>query len=145
MKVYVASSWREPLQPIMVCALRAAGHEVYDFRNPKDGNTGFSWSEIDPQWLDWSPEQFVEGLKHPIADAGYRLDYEAMLWCDACVLVVPSTAGRSSHLELGWCAGAGKLTVVMLTAGEPELMYKLADHVVTSPGEVRRILAGNQP
>lgn len=141
MNIYVASSWREPMQPVVVAALKAAGHEVYDFRNPAPGNTGFAWSEIDPDWIDWSSDQFVEALDHPVAEAGYQLDYKAMQWCDACVLVVPSTAGRSSHLELGWCEGASKITVVMLTGGEPELMYKLADEVVTSPEDVVRVLA----
>ena len=35
-KIYVASSWRNPYQPEVVAALKKAGHEVYDFRNPKD-------------------------------------------------------------------------------------------------------------
>lgn len=140
MKIYVASSWREELQPHVVAALRAYGHEVYDFRNPGDGNKGFSWSDIDPAWEAWDSDEFVKGLDHPLAAEHYKLDYDAMQWCDACVLVVPGTAGRSSHLELGWCAGAGKLTVVLLTGEEPELMYKLATHVVTSLDAVRRIL-----
>ena len=33
-KIYVASSWRNREQPSVVKALREAGHEVYDFRNP---------------------------------------------------------------------------------------------------------------
>lgn len=37
MKVYVASSWRNKLQPDVVAIIRAAGHEVYDFRNPEEG------------------------------------------------------------------------------------------------------------
>ena len=32
MRIYVASSWRNPTQPVMVTTLRDAGHEVYDFR-----------------------------------------------------------------------------------------------------------------
>lgn len=34
MNIYVASSWRCARQPAVVAALRAAGHEVYDFKNP---------------------------------------------------------------------------------------------------------------
>lgn len=142
MKVYVASSWREVLQPAVVTALRAYGHEVYDFRNPTDQYSGFSWSDIDPEWINWDSYQFVKALNHPIADRGFQVDLKAMEWCDTCVLVVPETAGRSSHLELGWCAGAGKLTIILVTEGEPELMYKLADHIVTSLRELREILAG---
>ncbi|MCQ2145827.1 MAG: hypothetical protein MJY72_08790 [Bacteroidales bacterium] len=37
MKIYVASSWRNPHYPAVVAALRDAGFDVYDFRNPGDG------------------------------------------------------------------------------------------------------------
>lgn len=46
--VYVASSWRNPRQPEVIAALRAAGVDCYDFRNP-EGRTGFSWSEVKPE------------------------------------------------------------------------------------------------
>ena len=36
-KIYVASSWRNAFYPDVVKALREAGHEVYDFRNPPTG------------------------------------------------------------------------------------------------------------
>lgn len=43
-RIYVASSWRCPDQQAVVQALRDAGHEVYDFRNPPEA-TGFAeWS-----------------------------------------------------------------------------------------------------
>lgn len=37
-KIYVASSWRNSHQPAVVQALRADGHDVYDFRNPAPGD-----------------------------------------------------------------------------------------------------------
>ncbi len=46
-KIYVASSWRNKYYPEVVEALRAAGHEVYDFRNPPHGGAGFHWTDID--------------------------------------------------------------------------------------------------
>src|SRR5258705_2332390 len=46
MKIYVASSWRNPLQPAIVHTLRRCGHDVYDFRSPKPGDRGFHWSEL---------------------------------------------------------------------------------------------------
>ncbi len=57
MKIYVASSWRNTRQPEVVEALRARGHEVYDFRHPAPGNEGFSWKAIDGGWQSWSSEQ----------------------------------------------------------------------------------------
>jgi len=122
-----------------VATLRAAGHCVYDFKNPGHGLGGFHWSELDPDWQSWTPEQYRAALlSHPIAARGFLSDLRAMTWCDTCVLVMP--CGRSAHLELGWCAGAGKRTVVMLSDGEPELMNLLADDLVTSIGEMIGLL-----
>jgi len=45
-KIYVASSWRNKYQPEVVAALRKAGHEVYDFRNPDDNPGGFHWADV---------------------------------------------------------------------------------------------------
>lgn len=110
-KVYVASSWRNPLQPGIVSLLRR-DHQVYDFREPSEGEHGFSWSEIDPAWLGWASDEYLEALKHPVAEHGFKLDFDAMKWADACVLVLP--CGRSAHLEAGWLSGQGKTTVILL-------------------------------
>ena len=67
MKIYVASSWRNEFQPGVVEELRKLGHEVYDFRNPKKGNNGFQWSQIDENWQNWTPEEYTKALNHPIA------------------------------------------------------------------------------
>lgn len=121
-KIYVASSWRNDYQQHVVAALRGEGHQVYDFKNPKDGEHGFSWSAIDPNWKSWTPEQFKKALQHPIARKGHQSDHDAMVWCDTCVLVLP--CGSSAHLEAGWCAGRGKNVLVYAPAlREPELMY----------------------
>jgi hypothetical protein len=44
-RIYLASSWRNPHQPMLVDLLRKDGHEVYDFRNPPNLN-GFAWPQI---------------------------------------------------------------------------------------------------
>lgn len=140
-KIYVASSWRNPYQAAVVAALQAGGHLVYDFKNPTPGNTGFSWSEIDPNWINWTADEYVAALDHPIAKAGYASDMNAMKWADTFVLVLP--CGRSAHLELGWAAGAGKQTIVLTCDGqEPELMAKMCDCICTSLEQVMDILAG---
>lgn len=135
MKIYVASSWRNERQADVVAALRAAGHEVYDFKNPGPGMTGFGWKKILPDPAPWSAEKTREVLEHPIAQAGFDSDIGAMHWADAIVMVQP--CGRSAALELGWGAGAGKLTVALLADGqEPELMLKVADKIALSLDEV---------
>ncbi len=123
-RVYVASSWRNEIQPLVVYALRAAGHEVYDFKNPRPGDHGFHWSEIDPNWKSWTVDQYRQALRHPIARDGFASDFNAMQWADTFVLVLP--CGRSAHLELGWAAGQGKEAhVLSLEACEPELMVNM--------------------
>lgn len=136
MKVYVASSWRNNRQPAVVELLRQLGHDVYDFKNPRKGEHGFSWSEIDPQWQNWTPDEHREALKHPIAVHGYTRDMDALNDCDACVLVLP--CGRSAHLELGWAVGAKRETYVLeIEPIEPDLMYAMCDGILTSMDELR--------
>ena len=103
MKVYVASSWRNPTQPHVVEQLRRAGHDVYDFRHPAPGDDGFRWVDVDPQWEQWTPAQYRAQLEHPLAIQGYYADLNALQAADAVVLVMP--CGRSAHLEAGYARG----------------------------------------
>lgn len=134
MKIYVASSWRNLLQPAIVVALRRCGHEVYDFRHPAPGRSGFAWSDIDPAWKDWTPSQYREALQHPSALQGYDLDISALRACDACVFVLP--CGRSASWEFGYAMGQGKRGyVVQFDQQEPELMFREAK-ILTNMGEL---------
>jgi hypothetical protein len=121
-RIYVASSWRNKYQQQVVLDLLAARHAVYDFRNPKPGDHGFGWRELDPNFETWTPEQYIKNLGHPTAQAGFRSDYDAMVWADEFCLVLP--CGRSAHLEVGWAIGRGKRTSIYVPEQvEPELMY----------------------
>jgi hypothetical protein len=139
MKIYVASSWRNMRQPAVVVALRAAGHEVYDFRHPAPGNDGFGWGQIDPNWRDWTSEQFRAALDHSIARRGFEFDMNALQAADATVLVMP--CGRSAHLELGYAVGADQSTFALLAEGEPELMLSMVDHLCLDMPELLARLA----
>lgn len=138
MRIYIASSWRNNRQPVMVERLRVAGHEVYDFRNPVPSDRGFHWSDIAEVWKSWGAKEFRDALKHPLARQGYASDMAGLRSCDACVLVLP--CGRSSHLEMGYAAGMKILTVILLDDGEPELMYCMADHLCLTMDEVCAVL-----
>jgi hypothetical protein len=130
MNIYIASSWRNTHQPAFVYMLRKWGYKVYDFRNPRPGENGFFWSEIDEKWQDWLPEEFRDALDTPPADAGFCNDMLALRHCDLVVLLLPS--GRSAHTEAGWASGHGKPVVVYIdqhTNTEPELMYKMFDDI----------------
>jgi len=135
MKIYVASSWRNEKQPEVVATLRADGHEVYDFRNPAEGNHGFHWSDIDPEWKTWTPEQYRHHLQHRLAQDGFARDMNALRKADAVVAVQPF--GRSASLELGWACGQGKQTILLLDSGEPELMVKMCSYICCTLDEVR--------
>lgn len=135
MKIYLASSWRNSHQELVLVQLLAAGFEVYDFKNPPNG-TGFGWAQVGWHGYDKHVDRVLDRvldadlmrdlLSNPIAEMGFKSDFDAMKWADACVLLLP--CGRSAHLEAGWFAGAGKLVVVLAPQiDEPELMYKCFD------------------
>lgn len=138
-KIYVATSWKNVYQPEIVEHLRRSGHEVYDFRHPTKGDGGFSWSEIEgsmgKQSEEWTPEEWAEGLQHPSAQNGFKQDFEALEWCDTCLLVLP--CGRSAHLELGWAIGSKRQTAIWFPKRKdweggtgPELMYLMANEFI---------------
>lgn len=168
-RIYLASSWRNEMQPALVSLLRKNEHSVYDFRNPGGvfiddpgdgtqggffmgdkptrtaaGLKGFQWSALDPNWADWTPEKYRAAmLGHPVASHGFNADARAMRWADTCVLLLPS--GRSAHLEAGWMAGAGKRTIVyMPTKNEPELMNLLLDDICINEAELLECLKEGQ-
>jgi len=138
--IYVASSWRNTVQPSVVDALRSAGFDVYDFKNPP-GLTGFAWDEVGLVHSNpvdgptGTPDlshagDFLAALDHPRAIAGFESDFGAMQRADAIIAIAP--CGRSAHLELGWAAGARKRTAVLLDDPcTPELMYRMVEHVAT--------------
>jgi hypothetical protein len=140
-KVYIASSWRNEFQPGVVAALREDGHDVYDFRHPAEGNSGFAWRSIDPNWQAWTPQQYVKNLSHPLAESGFKFDIESLRSCEACVYVMP--CGVSASIEAGWAKGAGKLLFVYVPGlREPDLMVKIADHVTDKLDDIRTLLKG---
>ena len=149
--IYVASSWRNAIQPTVCAALRAEGHEVYDFRHPSVGNDGFHWTEVMPPrrgdaatWSDGVPAtEYLDALGHPRAIEGFTFDMEAMAAADTCVLVLP--CGRSAHLELGWFVGQGRRTAILLDDPcTPELMYRMVDFVTPTLEELSAWLGAEE-
>ena len=152
--VYVASSWRNPSQPAVIEALRAAGIDCYDFRNPGPDNNGFSWRDVEPDGMSASErtplpkgqdlvpvDRYLEMIDHPVARSGFHSDFDAMHKATAFVLVLP--CGRSAHLELGWAAGAGKPTAILLEdPAEPELMYRMVNKLARHVDEIVTWLNG---
>lgn len=140
-RIYVASSWRNTIQPEVVGHLRADGHQVYDFKNPFNGIKGFAWTDIGLDPKTCTAKEYREAITtHPRAAQGFVSDLRAMEWADICVLVLPS--GRSAHTEAGFMAGRGKRTLVLTRDGEdPELMYLCFQDICISLQELRTKLA----
>lgn len=147
-RIYLASSWRNMQQPALVAALREDGHEVYDFKNPKPGDVGFSWKQVgyDQDFIAQGDvtlnhlTEYRRALRHPRAIEGFASDFDAMKWADTFVLLLP--CGRSAHIEAGWAAGAGKPVHVLLSTDkfEPELMYLLCAEIHQDADVMRHVL-----
>ena len=148
LKIYVASSWRNPTHPTMVSVLRQLGHHVYDFQNPQTpedieagvegDDKGFHWKQIDPNWENWSAREFRDALDDQRAVDGYNADMAALNWADIVVLLLP--CGESAHLEAGYAAGARKTVIAYIDGGEPELMYRLFDAIAINERELADLL-----
>ena len=160
-RIYLASSWRNPRYPVTLERLRMAGFEVYDFRDPE---STFQWKQIDPGWADWKPEEIRQALDHPLTGRAFDADRDAIAKCDALVMLMP--CGASAHMELGYAAGLGKQTVIVLAhtvtpaekmtltrpecmylggGGSAEVMYLLADYVCLSIGDaIAALLNGGE-
>jgi len=139
-KIYVASSWRNKHQQLLVEELRKQGHEVYDFKHP-NGESGFQWDTIDTNWQNWTMQRYREALKTKHAQFGFNRDFDAMKEADVCILCLP--CGRSAHLEAGWMKGVGKQVIAFIHQNdtiEPELMYNLLDDIALSIQDVERFL-----
>lgn len=131
MNIYLASSWRNTHHANVLDMLRTGGHEVYDFKNPAPGKSGFSWKQTINRPID-DGDDLLEALAHPRAVEGFQYDFDAMKRADMCVLLLP--CGNSAHLEAGWFAGAKKpVAVLCAELREPELMYKLTDVAGKTP------------
>ena len=139
LRIYVASSWRCTRYRGVVAGLRTAGFDVYDFREQEPGDHGFSWRQVCGEPPPWTAKMTRHVLQYSVVRRGFALDFVAMKWCDALVLVQP--CGRSASLEAGWASGAGKLTIALLADGEePELMLRLLDYLVVDLDEAISIL-----
>jgi hypothetical protein len=126
MKIYVASSWKNPYFDDIVVSLEMKGHKVYNFRVQDEA---FRWPEIALDWASWDKEQQIQALDHKLSQLAFGADFKAMEWADACVLVLP--CNRSGHIEAGWFAGKNKGLFIYapVRLEKPELMYNMADHI----------------
>jgi hypothetical protein len=143
MRVYVASSTRGAAHHrAIVSALRDASCGVYDWT---ESVGRFPWAEVGVTG-PCDAEALISALAHPTTRRAFRLDANAVAYCDALVLVLP--AGRSAHLEAGFVAGQGRPVVVYVPPNEPQeadLMLGWAAAIVGDVGAVVEAVMERRP
>jgi len=102
----------------------AAGPEADDYWQKYELNRGRSYGQA---------------LQGHAATHVFEFDKHHLDTCDAALLVLP--AGRSGHLELGYCVGLGKPGFILLDQdymeeGRFDVMYRFADAVLTDKEQV---------
>ena len=126
--IYLIGSLRNPEIPSIGQKIRQAGFEVFD-----------EWFSAGPEADDYFKKYHVElgipydqALKGHAAKHIFNFDKRHLDRADMAVLAMP--AGRSGHLELGYMAGKGKPTFVLLEEGNDrwDLMLQFADGVFFS-------------
>lgn len=128
-KLYIIGSLRNPLIPVTAHALRSRlpGVEIFD-------DWYAAGPEADDYWMAYEKARgrtFTEALKGYAAENVFNFDRRHLDQADGALLVLP--AGKSGHLELGYMAGKGKWTGILLAdEQEPDrwdVMYGFASGV----------------
>lgn len=129
MKIYLIGSLRNELIPALADTIRTkTGAEVFD-------DWMAAGPEADDYWKKYEVSRghsYSEALKGHAAQHVFQFDRHHLDSADCAVLVLP--AGRSGHLELGYMAGKGKSTFILLDQdymeeGRFDVMYNFADAV----------------
>lgn len=122
--IYLVGSLRNPDIPRIANQMRVIGFNVFD-------DWFAAGEKADDAWRDYEKARghtYIEALQGHAAKHVYEFDAQHLRRADIVVLVMP--AGRSGHLELGWAAGAGKVTAVVIDDPERwDVMYQFANYV----------------
>lgn len=121
MRVYLIGSLRNPHIPSIAETLRSWGCEVFD-------DWYAAGPEADDYWQKYEQGRgrtYKEALDGLAADHVFNFDQAHLDRCDAVVLVLP--AGKSGHLEFGYCIGQGKPGFILMPedAERWDVMYRL--------------------
>lgn len=134
MKIYVASSWKNPSFDEFVRLLQLNGFHVFNFKEPGCDTKAFNWRQVldaenSPDYLT-TPDEFNSVCAQQlVVQRAFQVDSSAVQSCDVLILLLP--CGSSAHLEAGFAAGCGKPVLIFSTLKtfHPELMYNWADLV----------------
>lgn len=126
--IYLIGSLRNPAIPLLGNKLRVQGHEVFD-------DWHGAGNEADDKWREYEQlrgRTYKDALSGYAAKHVFAFDYTHLNRCDSAILVLP--AGRSGHLELGYVAGLGKKTYVLMD--DPDRWDIMFQFVFINGGDV---------
>jgi hypothetical protein len=134
-KLYIIGSLRNPSIKSIAASIREAlpTLDVFD-----------DWISVGPEaddhWMTYERGRgrtYVEALRGRAAKHVFKFDKTHLDTSCGALMVLP--AGRSAHLELGYMAGRGMWTGILLDNPDPErwdVMYGFAGGVYQGVGEV---------
>lgn len=122
--LYLIGSLRNEKVPETAKLLRSFGLDVFD-------DWFSAGPEADDFWKRYEENRghdYKEGLRGFAARHVFEFDKHHLDRCDAALLMLP--AGKSGHLELGYVAGSGKPTFLLLDRPDRwDVMYQFASEV----------------
>lgn len=128
MKVYVATSWKNPSYVVVCAALRAKDFHVIDWASAPEALREFR--RLDRDYRNacatrddclCRPDLACEMLAEERSAAAYKAERDMLLDAEALVLLTP--CGRDAHFKAGFAVAMGTPAAVLMTPGvEPELM-----------------------
>jgi hypothetical protein len=130
MKLYIATSWRNPLYEEILKKTREMGFDVYDFKNPE---TAFTWEDVfeHDHYKELPISIQFQGLKDPAVRKAHAADMKALKEADMLFLLLP--AGNSAHFEAGIADALGKpLVIYSPPEAKPELEIVYLEHAPTT-------------
>lgn len=139
-------------RPLLYIGGSLKNRSIIDLHKRIEAHTGWacftSWlaahPDADDQWRDYERAMgfsYAEALYRPAGQNVFQFDKGWLDKADAFLLVQP--AGKSGHAELGYMAGKGKPTFILMDTPEPDrfdVMAAFASKVFRNFGELVRHL-----
>ena len=136
MKIYLIGSLRDKRIPEIANEIREkTGHEVFDDWFAPGPRADDHWKEYETA----RGRSYGEALKGFAAKHIFLFDKHHLDASDIGVLILPS--GKSCHLELGYLAGCGKKTYVLMDDPDRyDVMYQFATGIAFSMEELIQMI-----
>jgi nucleoside 2-deoxyribosyltransferase len=126
--IYLIGSLRNPDIPQLGNEIRELGFDVFDDWHAAGPHADDEWKRYEEE----KGKTYTEALRGYAARHVFSFDKHHLDRCDMGLLVMP--AGKSGHLEIGYMAGKGKPTFVLLEEGVDrwDVMYQFMTDVFTN-------------